>query len=334
MTQKEKAKAYDEAVQKVKDYYDGKTKMYSDINKALELIFPELQESEDERTRKEIIDFIYDNETEETSNAFKWIAWLEKQGEKSQRIVSAEAKDALYSMKTPLDKAAEEEVNARLEKQGNPTNKIKQKFHEGDWIVYKNDICQIVKREEGCNKLVTTFGIEKELVNERNLSTARLWTIADAKDGDVLAWDDSKCIALFKNIYDKDSFNSYGFVGHCTGVFESRLSYHDIKGAHPATKEQRNFLFSKMNEAGYKLDAESKKLIKVEDSEDEKISTEKRMEIPKGNDGEISQKWTVEDEQKMSKCKSVVLFAKDGLSLNDKTELKRWLDSLKQRIVQ
>ena len=31
----------------------------------------------------------------------------------------------------------------------------------------------------------------------------RLWTIQDAKPGDVLAWDDSKCIALFKNIYDE-----------------------------------------------------------------------------------------------------------------------------------
>ena len=86
----------------------------------------------------------------------------------------------------------------------------------------------------------------------------------DARDGDVLAWDDSKCIALFKNIYDEDSFNSYGFVGGCTGTFESRQSYHDIEGAHPATKEQRDLLFHKMHEAGYEWDAENKELIKIE----------------------------------------------------------------------
>ena len=70
------------------------------------------------------------------------------------------------------------------------------KFHERDWVVYNNDICQIVKREEGCNKLVTVFGIEKELVNERNLSTARLWTIQDAKDGDVIHM--GEVTAIFK----------------------------------------------------------------------------------------------------------------------------------------
>lgn len=90
--------------------------------------------------------------------------------------------------------------------------------------------------------------------------SASAFTIQDAKDGDVLAWDDSKCIALFKNIYDEDSFNSHGFVGHCTGTFESRLSYHDIKGAHPATKEQRDLLFEKMHKAGYEWDAEKKEL--------------------------------------------------------------------------
>ncbi len=43
-------------------------------------------------------------------------------------------------------------------------------------------------------------------------------------------------------------------------------------------------------------------------------------------------KWSEEDERNMGKCKSVVLFTKDGLSLNEKAELKRWLDSLKQRM--
>lgn len=92
--------------------------------------------------------------------------------------------------------------------------------------------------------------------------TASVFTIQDAKEGDVLCWYDSKCIVLFKNIYDKESFNSYGFIGHCTGTFESRLSYHDIEGAHPATQEQCDLLFQKMKEAGYEWSSDHRKLIK------------------------------------------------------------------------
>ena len=51
--------------------------------RTIEHLFPELKESEDEKIRKEIIDFIYDKtdtyELREKSNS--WLAWLEKQGE-------------------------------------------------------------------------------------------------------------------------------------------------------------------------------------------------------------------------------------------------------------
>ena len=87
-------------------------------------------------------------------------------------------------------------------------------------------------------------------------------------DSDTRLRRDRPCgherITLFKNIYDEDSFNSYGFVGHCTDTFESRQSYHDIEGAHPASKEQRDLLFQKMKEAGYEWDAEKKELKKIE----------------------------------------------------------------------
>ena len=79
-----------------------------------------------------------------------------------------------------------------------------------------------------------------------------------------MSWDDSNCIALFKNIYNEDSFSSYGFVGHCTGIFECKNTYHSIEGVHPATEEQRELLFQKMKEAGYTWDAEKKKLEKTD----------------------------------------------------------------------
>lgn len=78
----------------------------------------------------------------------------------------------------------------------------------------------------------------------------------------MLSWDYNLCIALFKNIQDEEYFNSYGFVGHCDGEFEVTQCYHYIKGAHPATKEQRDLLFQKMKEASYEWDAEEKELRK------------------------------------------------------------------------
>lgn len=150
--------------------------------------------------------------------------------------------------------------------------KPKHKFHEGDWVVYNNDICQIVKREEGCNKLVTVFGIEKELVNERNLSTTRLWTIQDAKDGDVLS---------FYSEYRGNKMVQVGIIekyvgkhGGCSNTFkiyvgvnwDNNLQIGEYMGCsdiHPATKEQRDLLFQKIREAGYKWNDETKTLEKL-----------------------------------------------------------------------
>ena len=146
------------------------------------------------------------------------------------------------------------------------------KFHEGDWVVYNNDICQIVKREEGCNKLVTVFGIEKELVNERNLSTTRLWTIQDAKDGDVLS---------FYSEYKGNKMVQVGIIekyvgkhGGCSNTFkiyvgvnwDNKLQIGEYMGCsdiHPATKEQHDALMKAINDAGYKWKAETKTLEKL-----------------------------------------------------------------------
>ena len=47
MTQEEKAKAYDRVSKEVKDFFEGRHIMYSDVSKTLEYLFPELAESEE-----------------------------------------------------------------------------------------------------------------------------------------------------------------------------------------------------------------------------------------------------------------------------------------------
>ena len=141
----------------------------------------------------------------------------------------------------------------------------KSSFHEGDWVVYNNDICQIVKREEGCNKLVTVFGIEKELVNERNLSTTRLWTIQDAKVGDVLEFGDHGRLVI--GILSGINKTTGKVDVSCLledNKFKLGVFYNlDTVSPHPAIKEQRDILMKAMNDAGYKWNTRTKTLEKL-----------------------------------------------------------------------
>ena len=221
---------------------------------------PELKESEDESMVKFIKNQLFNIKKTITENyeldakLTNAICWLEKQCE--QKIKTPE--ESLGIDSDTYNKIVDECIYGEQK----PIDKVEPNFKVGDWVVTSygkvNQVVSVDKYGDGytLNDGVYFSGSWCDMYH--------LWTIQDAKDGDVLAWDDSKCIALFKNIYDEDSFNSYGFVGCCTGTFESRQSYHDIEGAHPATKEQRDLLFHKMHEAGYEWDAENKELIKIE----------------------------------------------------------------------
>ena len=199
-------------------------------------------------------------------------------------------------------------------------NKVEPKFKVGNWITNGQLTCKVLG--------ITCKSYELHLHNddychfETDIQSVdkhyHLWTIEDAKDGDVLAWDDSKCIALFKNIYDEDSFNSHGFVGHCTGTFESRLSYHDIEGTHPANEEQYDLLFKKMKDAGYEWDDKKRELKKIES-------------FP--NSAKTGKNWSVGDEELMRHCYDALDVASyHSITKEDKEELIEWIKSLKQRI--
>lgn len=78
MIQEEKAKAYDEAIERAKKLY-GKG--------ITEEIFPELKESEDEKIRKEIISILRNAYWTSNKNRFnELVAWFEKQRDKDKLI--------------------------------------------------------------------------------------------------------------------------------------------------------------------------------------------------------------------------------------------------------
>ena len=257
MTHEEKAKLYDELKVKAQELAeDG----YID-KLALVDMFPELKESMDEMIRKLLISFVKydmpDNYSDDISKE-ECLAWLEKQDKKKSidDLTQQEAMDIAVAKCHEWDEQK-------------PADEVEPKFKAGDWVVYKGDICQIVKREEDCNKLVTVFGTEKEPVNERNLSTARLWNIKDAKDGDVLA--DKFGVILFRKIGNEKYADAvdYYCAGFETGGFiiQKGVSYWGLskeEELRPTTLEQRVRFFDTMGNAGYAWDAEKKELKKIE----------------------------------------------------------------------
>lgn len=81
MTQEEKAKRYDEALERARIWKD-KSGMPKDKQGILDNIFPELAENEDERIRREITSILRNAYWTSNRDRFnELVAWLEKQGE-------------------------------------------------------------------------------------------------------------------------------------------------------------------------------------------------------------------------------------------------------------
>lgn len=92
----------------------------------------------------------------------------------------------------------------------------------------------------------------------------RNWNIQDAKDGDVLVYQngDTEIIMIFKS--ERDAFHAYTHFQVFNNTYEVNNSCVWCIGGHPATKEQCAFLFQKMNEAGYEWDAEKKQILRID----------------------------------------------------------------------
>lgn len=147
---------------------------------------------------------------------------------------------------------------------------VEPKFKVGDWVVRGKGFVY----EPSLITEIRDYYICELLNGERVTYTLNdvhknfhLWTIADAKDGDVLATDNSwSCI--FK-VFDGCAFSSYCFMDSQRWFCESGSEVHTLDSSingkiHPATKEQRDLFFKKMREAGYQWDDEKKELLKIQ----------------------------------------------------------------------
>lgn len=353
MTQEQKAKAYDEALERAKEWYNNPNS--SNIGKSyLYAVFPELKEDEDERIRKGLIKAFGSIGKKEWGgvNVKNAIAWLEKKGEQKPR--GKTALEAINEEKVDnVNKVEPKDYSSIDPHFGKHIDKVEPKFKVGDWVVFNNkhqSIYQVEKIEDGYYILRHTHGgtFRVCVLHDESL---RLWTIKDAKAGDVLCDIANKNVLIFNEISDgwvkclcSVHLNNSCCL-NCTELYgrEEQCSFT------PATKEQRDLLFQKMREAGYEWDTEKKELKKVENEievpfgvKDSELKGEIYY-IPKGfyaeidddkvviKKGEKPTAWSEEDKNFMYDTLSNLTELKDryGEGYGNVGKCIEWLKSLK-----
>ena len=167
--------------------------------------------------------------------------------------------------------------------------KFEPKFNVDDWIVADDSYRRIICHIDAINNNLIAQGYavsdENGLIHDISFSEENKWhkwTIADAKDGDVIVCNINKAeiggdveklpnitptIFMYQNVVkDNDYIHSYcALYDESSLVLQNTMYYNKfVDNIHPATKEQRDLLFSKIEEANYKWDAENKELNKIE----------------------------------------------------------------------
>lgn len=272
-----------------------------DVSDVIEYIFHGLKESEDEKIMKEIISALKFANVKGVYD--KHIALLEKQGERKeytfkslprmldmieptskakaycQKLVDTLVKEGYFTdakiVGECLKKMNGEDVPMAImdEKQDEqkPADNVEPKFKIGDWIVQQGvgvfkiiEICKFGYEVIDCmnNRYSIAFLLENE---------CHLWTIQDAKDGDVLQL--GEVTAIFRNYIGNKLCICY--CSFCkTEGFEIPLkngedNVYGCYNATPAAKEQRDTLMKAMSDAGYTFDFEKKELKKIHNALEE-----------------------------------------------------------------
>ena len=138
------------------------------------------------------------------------------------------------------------------------------KFKVGDWITNSIETVQITGYDIDYGYQVDCKGNLQHRDTDIIEKEYHLWTIQDAKDGDVLSYvtdEEDLWIMIYWSLYEpyeghvhyhallvNDNFTDKGTCCICVD---------DLK---PATKEQRELLFKKMAENGYAWDSATKEL--------------------------------------------------------------------------
>lgn len=237
------------------------------------------------------------------SDCSDWIAWLEKKREKKQEwseddenefnhiihilnLAEEEQEIKGYNnligtvdwFKSLKDKVQSKQSNKPQgkpvletvdEKSTDNANNVQPKFKVGDWIVYDDNICKIMKMSPDY-QFYHCYSIKNHLhIYNRSLENEiHLWTINDAKDGDIIyaksKFNDFYYICIFFKLENGKSWDHCYITSKDSkhwnfeyGKGFLRIDGHDF---YPASKEQRDLLFYKMKESDYEWDFKNKEV--------------------------------------------------------------------------
>ena len=247
------------------------------------------KESEDERIRKIIVGFFKGYKEEGTcgSETFNGIptdnilAWLEKQSKCNpysgasfeynnhtwgmcardngvEIILDGELK-AFLSLENSFIYPIHPQPSIKSIPTQNITSeakeaKVEPKFHEGDWIVFNGLTLFIEEVVQGYYR-TTSIGDIHNSYDWSIDNAARLWTIQDAKDGDILTCYNTKKGKPFKQTGKLKQY--IGKHGGCSNCFLAQIGidwngniktnmYMGSTEIFPATKTQREYLFTEV----------------------------------------------------------------------------------------
>lgn len=178
----------------------------------------------------------------------------------------------------PFSKQDEWELIGQKVVEQNHTDKVEPKFKAGNWYICVKDFYgKGVRFDKGYAYHCGLDGCLQEFdsgahiaIDESLYDYFNLWTIQDAKAGDVLA--DDHHILILKELFYAWSSNGtpYSVKAYCgikpNGNFEIGKDNWCFCGTlhiHPATKEQRDKLEKAMANAGYRWNKEELKLEKI-----------------------------------------------------------------------
>lgn len=140
------------------------------------------------------------------------------------------------------------------------------KFSVGNWLVaYNEDLPRLITAvTDDCYELEDVNGHKVSICHRTIENLCRLWTLKDAKPGDVLISEDDKHPFIFKK------FLGYAPSAYC-GIDTTDSIYISDEDrpwtrdtVRPATYEERQVLFNKLEEKNYKWDTDTLTLSKIQ----------------------------------------------------------------------
>ena len=142
------------------------------------------------------------------------------------------------------------------------------KFNVGDWVFMNTHGSQpwlVIKVTPNYYEIKDSSGYITAKSHHTIDSLFHPWTLKDAKPGNILASTDGCCPFIFKGFYYDGAPTAYCGIDTTDSIY---ISDEDLPWTRnivrPATYEERQLLFNKLEAEGYKWNAESLTLTKIQ----------------------------------------------------------------------